>query len=164
MKTEGMYDPFKVLTFENITNEEFQGVWNGKTRVFKAHEKAQLTEYLAEHYAKQLIDKMIGQEFDNAGKDLDKIKEAEKHYINENYKQELEAKILTEARTGDEEDVMLIKAAESKKMVETPERKAQLRRLGDKSKVVRMGDAGPTMVVLNQEEPTDSIPKAFSEL
>ena len=166
MKTEGMYDPLKVLVFHNITKEIFEGKWNGRIRVFQPDEKAQLTEYLAEHYCKQLIDKIIGEEFDKAGKNPAKIKLAEQHYINEQYHLELEKQILSEAHIGDEEDIMLIKAKESKQMKDTEEKKQQLARLGDKSKVVRMGDhpSAPTMVVLNAEDQAAQVPSAFSEL
>jgi hypothetical protein len=166
MKTEGMYDPLKVLIFHNITKDVFEGKWNGRIRVFQPDEKASLTEYLAEHYCKQLIDKVIGAEFDKAGKNPAKIKEAEQHYINETYHLELEKQILSEPRFADEEDIMLIKAKESKQMVDTAEKKEQLARLGDKSKVVRMGDhpSAPTMVVLNANEESSKVPTAFSEL
>jgi hypothetical protein len=166
MKTEGMYDPLKVLIFHNITKDVFEGKWNGRIRVFQPGEKASLTEYLAEHYCKQLIDTIVGKEFDKAGKNAAKIKEAEQHYINESYHLELEKQILSEARFADEEDIMLIKAKESKQMVDTAEKKEQLARLGDKSKVVRMGDhpSAPTMVVLNQNEESSKVPAAFSEL
>jgi len=166
MKTQGMYDPLKVLVFHNITKDVFEGKWNGRIRVFQPDEKAQLTEYLAEHYCKQLIDKIIGEEFDKAGKNPAKIKQAEQHYINEQYHLELEKQILSEARIGDEEDIMLIKAKESKQMKDTAEKKEQLARLSDKSKVVRMGDhpSAPTMVVLNAEEESAKVPSAFAEL
>lgn len=166
MKTEGMYDPLKVLIFHNITKDVFEGKWNGRIRVFQPDEKASLTEYLAEHYCKQLIDQIIGKEFDKAGKNLAKIKEAEQHYINEQYHLELEKQIISESHIADEEDIMLIKAKEAKQMVDTSEKKQQLARLGDKSKVVRMGDhpSAPTMVVLNQNEESSKVPTAFSEL
>ena len=76
MKTEGMYDPLKVLVFHNITKDVFEGKWNGRIRVFQPDEKATLTEYLAEHYCKQLIDAIVGKEFDAAGKNPAKIKHA----------------------------------------------------------------------------------------
>lgn len=161
MKTAGMYDINKVLVFQNITKEVFEGKWNGKIRTFQAGEKTPLPEYLAEHYAKQLIDKIVGLEFDKAGKNPAKIKLAEQHYINEGYHKELEKQILTDSKMADEEEVMLIKASETKKMVDTPEKQEQLIRLNDKSKVVRMGEhpSSPTMVVLNQET---EAPPSFS--
>lgn len=165
MKTEGMYDPLKVLVFHNITKDVFEGKWNGRIRVFQPDEKASLTEYLAEHYCKQLIDKIIGAEFDKAGKNPVKIKQAEQHYINEQYHKELETQILAESKFVDEEDIMNIKARESKQMKDTPEKQAQLARLSDKSKVIRMGDhpSAPTMVVVNASEETQT-PAAFAEL
>ncbi len=166
MKTEGMYDPLKVLIFHNITKDVFEGKWNGRIRVFQPDEKASLTEYLAEHYCKQLIDKIVGAEFDKAGKNAAKIKQAEQHYINESYHLELEKQILSESKFVDEEDIMNIKARESRQMKDTPEKQAQMARLGDKSKVVRMGDhpSAPTMVVLNANDESSKVPTAFSEL
>ncbi len=49
----------KLALFHNFTDKSFTGYWDGKPKTFKAGEKKMLPLYLAEHYAKHLVNSVL---------------------------------------------------------------------------------------------------------
>ena len=57
-----------VVNFTNIDRADFDGMWGGERTTIKAGETRQFPRFLANHYAKHLIDKILirgGQDFSN---------------------------------------------------------------------------------------------------
>jgi hypothetical protein len=57
-----------VVNFTNIDNQDYDGQWGGEITVIKAGETKQFPKFLAEHYCKHLVNKMIirgGQDWTN---------------------------------------------------------------------------------------------------
>jgi len=52
--------------FHNFTDKPFTGYWNGKPHTVRAGEKKYMPEYLAEHFAKHLTNKILTEQ----GKEL----------------------------------------------------------------------------------------------
>ncbi len=52
----------EVVNFTNIDKEDYEGMWNGRTKVIRAGETIQLAKFLALHYAKHLVNKIIMRE------------------------------------------------------------------------------------------------------
>ena len=46
--------------FTNFSNEDFIGIWNKEQFPFKAGETMLLQGYLADHFAKHLVDRELG--------------------------------------------------------------------------------------------------------
>jgi len=49
----------RTAQFHNFTKQEFVGYWDGRSRKFKAGEKKWMPEYLARHFAKHLVNKVL---------------------------------------------------------------------------------------------------------
>lgn len=45
--------------FHNFTDKPFTGYWNGKPKTFKAGAQVYMEAYLAEHYAKHLVNSIL---------------------------------------------------------------------------------------------------------
>lgn len=57
-----------VVNFTNIDSSDYEGMWGGEVTIIKAGETRQFPRFLANHYAKHLIDKLLikgGQDFSN---------------------------------------------------------------------------------------------------
>ena len=58
----------KTALFTNFTDQPFTGYWNGKGRSFQAGESKHMPQYLAEHFAKHLVNRelltVVGQDKD----------------------------------------------------------------------------------------------------
>src|ERR1035437_2082299 len=68
----------EIKNFLNWTGEDFIGMWDNVERLIKAGESINLPGFLADHYAKHLVDR----EMINAGKDMSlNIEEARKPFI-----------------------------------------------------------------------------------
>lgn len=52
-------NPRKVKLFHNFTDKPFSWKWNGKLWTFKAGEKKYMPAYLAEHFAKHLVNREL---------------------------------------------------------------------------------------------------------
>jgi len=48
-----------VINFTNIDNSDFEGMWGGEVTVIRAGETRPFPRFLAYHYAKHLIDKIL---------------------------------------------------------------------------------------------------------
>ena len=48
-----------VVNFTNIDNENYEGMWGGETTVIKAGETRPFPKFLAEHYCKHLVNKIL---------------------------------------------------------------------------------------------------------
>lgn len=49
----------KTALFVNISGENFTGYWNGKPKTFKPGEKVYMEDWLANHFAKHLTNKIL---------------------------------------------------------------------------------------------------------
>lgn len=45
--------------FHNFTEKDFTGYWNGRAKTFKAGAQVYMESYLAEHYAKHLVNSVL---------------------------------------------------------------------------------------------------------
>jgi hypothetical protein len=57
-----------VVNFTNIDSQDYEGMWDGATTIIKAGETKQFPKFLAEHYCKHLINKILirnGQDWSN---------------------------------------------------------------------------------------------------
>ena len=57
-----------VVNFTNIDNDDYEGMWGGEITVIKAGQTKQFPKFLAEHYCKHLVNKMLikgGQDWSN---------------------------------------------------------------------------------------------------
>lgn len=64
--------------FTNFSDEDFEGQWDGKKRVFKAGESQYMPSYLAEHFAKHLTNRELlkaGHERSTSPKNPDDVPE-----------------------------------------------------------------------------------------
>lgn len=64
---------YDVVTFTNISDTSFTGMFGGKERTFEPHSVTQLPRFLADHFAKHLAVKVLiakGKEWGNDSKDL----------------------------------------------------------------------------------------------
>lgn len=52
----------KTALFFNFTDKPFTGYWDGKPKTFKPGDKVYMPQYLAEHYAKHLTNKVLLEE------------------------------------------------------------------------------------------------------
>jgi hypothetical protein len=57
MELPATYDNERRYVFSNWTNEDFVGVWGGKTTTIKAGAILEVPMYLAYHYCKHLVDR-----------------------------------------------------------------------------------------------------------
>lgn len=48
-----------VVNFTNIDREPFEGKWGGEVNIIKAGETKQFPKFLAEHYCKHLVNKIL---------------------------------------------------------------------------------------------------------
>jgi len=48
-----------VINFTNVSNSDYEGMWGGEITIIKAGETKPFPRFLAYHYAKHLIDKML---------------------------------------------------------------------------------------------------------
>ena len=48
-----------VINFTNIDKEDFEGMWGGEITVIKAGQTKPFPKFLAEHYCKHLVNKML---------------------------------------------------------------------------------------------------------
>jgi len=48
-----------VVNFTNVDNHDFEGMWGGQTTLIKAGETRQFPKFLAEHYCKHLVDRIL---------------------------------------------------------------------------------------------------------
>jgi hypothetical protein len=61
-------DELSVVNFTNIDNQPFDGMWGGVITVINAGETRQFPKFLAEHYCKHLVNKILikgGQDWSN---------------------------------------------------------------------------------------------------
>jgi hypothetical protein len=49
----------KVINFTNIDKENYEAMWGGETTIIKAGETRQFPKFLAEHYCKHLVNKIL---------------------------------------------------------------------------------------------------------
>jgi rubrerythrin len=66
-------DNYEVISFANIDDGDFVGMWGGKTYPVKAREIKMYPKFLADHFAKQLAVKMCiktGKSWDNESPEL----------------------------------------------------------------------------------------------
>lgn len=49
----------KTAQFTNFTDEEFEGAWDGKVKRFKPGQSVYMPDYLAQHYAKHLVNREL---------------------------------------------------------------------------------------------------------
>lgn len=54
-----MVKEFDIINFTNIDDEDYEGMWGGEVKVIKAGETTQFPAFLADHYAKHLVDKIL---------------------------------------------------------------------------------------------------------
>jgi len=48
-----------VVNFTNIDREDFDGMWGGEITIIKAGETKQFPKFLADHYCKHLVNKIL---------------------------------------------------------------------------------------------------------
>ena len=48
-----------VVNFTNVDIHDFEGMWGGQTTLIKAGETRQFPKFLAEHYCKHLVDRIL---------------------------------------------------------------------------------------------------------
>lgn len=48
-----------VVNFTNVDIHDFEGMWGGETTLIKAGETRQFPKFLAEHYCKHLVDRIL---------------------------------------------------------------------------------------------------------
>lgn len=85
-----MSNELDVVNFTNIDHEDYEGMWGGEITVIKAGETRQFARFLAEHYCKHLVNKMLIR----GGQD----------WSNEIARKPLEGKILGQVAVAPEED------------------------------------------------------------
>jgi len=54
-----MVKEFDIINFTNIDIEDYEGMWGGEVKLIKAGETTQFPAFLADHYAKHLVDKIL---------------------------------------------------------------------------------------------------------
>ena len=54
-----MPEDLTVVNFTNIDHEDYEGMWGGEVTVIKARETKQFPKFLAEHFCKHLVNKML---------------------------------------------------------------------------------------------------------
>jgi hypothetical protein len=54
-----MSDELNVVNFTNVDNEPFEGMWGGEITIIKAGETKQFPKFLAEHFCKHLVNKIL---------------------------------------------------------------------------------------------------------
>jgi hypothetical protein len=59
----------EIVNFTNIDNSDFTGYWGGQPYLVKAGETKQFAKWMAEHFAKHLIDKILIKSGKDFGKD-----------------------------------------------------------------------------------------------
>jgi len=59
-----------VINFTNIDGEDYEGMWGGEITIIKAGEVKPFPRFLAYHYAKHLIDKILLRSGKDSGDDL----------------------------------------------------------------------------------------------
>ena len=59
MNDTQVIDREQEIVFTNYTDEDFEGKWNKKIYLIKAHKSYYLPFYLAEHFGKHLVDREI---------------------------------------------------------------------------------------------------------
>jgi hypothetical protein len=69
---ENNLDKLLVINFTNIDDEDFVGVYGGEKKVIKSGQTIPLPKFLAEHYAKHLMDKMILKEGKDYGQAINR--------------------------------------------------------------------------------------------
>lgn len=52
-------EAFRTALFHNFSDKPFTGYWNGKGRTFKPGDRKYMPKYLAEHYAKHLVNSVL---------------------------------------------------------------------------------------------------------
>jgi hypothetical protein len=63
-----MTDELNVVNFTNIDNQDYEGLWGGEITIIKAGQTKQFPKFLAEHYCKHLVNKILirgGQDWSN---------------------------------------------------------------------------------------------------
>ena len=63
-----MSNELEVVNFCNIDSQDYEGMWGGEITVIKAGQTKQFPRFLAEHYCKHLVNKMLikgGQDWSN---------------------------------------------------------------------------------------------------
>jgi hypothetical protein len=60
---------FEIVNFTNISGADFEGMWGGQPYLVKAGETKQFARWMAEHFAKHLIDKILIKSGKDFGKD-----------------------------------------------------------------------------------------------
>lgn len=83
-------DNLAVVNFTNIDGEDYEGMWGGEAVILKAGITKQFPKFLAEHYCKHLVNKMLIRQ----GKD----------WSEEALRKPLEEKILGKIEVEAEED------------------------------------------------------------
>lgn len=97
-----------IATFTNTDDDDFEGMWGGKAKEIKSGETIMVPRFLAEHYAKQLADKILLRK-DNLGDELGRKK--------------IYGECLSEPKTvvAPKEEVAEAKVEEFSELEETPE-------------------------------------------
>lgn len=52
-------EAFRTAMFHNFSSKPFTGYWNGKARTFQPGDRKFMPKYLAEHYAKHLVNREL---------------------------------------------------------------------------------------------------------
>ena len=63
-----MSNELEVVNFTNIDSQDYEGMWGGEITVIKAGQTKQFPRFLAEHYCKHLVNKILikgGQDWSN---------------------------------------------------------------------------------------------------
>jgi len=59
----------EIVNFTNISGADFEGMWGGQPYLVKAGETKQFARWMAEHFAKHLVDKILIKSGKDFGKD-----------------------------------------------------------------------------------------------
>ena len=101
-----------IISFTNVDREDFEGIYGGNPTVTKAGETRQFPRFLAQHYTKHLIDKILLREFHDNGDELKR--------------QKLEAQILGSAIAPEAVAPMPPEASKTAEFTEVPKDEAKI--------------------------------------
>jgi len=114
-----MSEELNVVNFTNIDNQDFEGMWGGQIEIIKAGQTRQFPKFLAEHYCKHLVNKMLIRQ----NQDWSAV----------NLREELEKKILGEAKAesvvaekGDDRPVFVKGGQIEQEFAEKPKEVAEI--------------------------------------
>lgn len=105
---------YSAINFTNITNEEFVGRWGGVDYFIKAGETKPFPEFLANHFAKHLADKIL-------------IKKNPKSFKSESLRQPLIERMLGQVKVEAVEQIVEEEVVEDTKKIAAKARMAKAR-------------------------------------